>query len=71
MRKPLFSIVLYVDQPDCLEAALHALQRQKLFLSSGQLILVAPEDTPQLHATFDAKRKAVSHRTNAFVAAWL
>lgn len=60
MRKPLFSIVLYVDQPDCLEAALHALQRQKLFLSSGQLILVAPEDTPQLHATFDASAKLLA-----------
>ncbi len=60
MSKPLFSIVLYVDRPDCLETALSALLRQKLFLSSGQLIVVAPEDTVDLHAVFDSSAKQLA-----------
>ena len=62
MNNPLFSLILYVDHSEGLETALNALLQQKLFLSSGQLIVVAPEDTGALHTAFDTgvKQLAVS-----------
>ena len=54
--QPLFSLVLYVDQPESFQTALDALLHQKHFLSSGQLIVAAPEDTAELRAAFNALR---------------
>ena len=65
--QPLFSLVLYVDQPESFQTALDALLHQKRFLSSGQLIVAAPEDTAELRAAFNACAKGLAFKPTLLV----
>lgn len=58
--QPQFSIILYLDRLDCFQTALDALLRQKLFLSSGQLIVVAPKESSDLRSAFTSATKLLS-----------